>query len=68
MPYIFQTLVFAYCVKTDIQRGTGTVGYCAGRDGNGCHFDCNWQERDRNGFMATGRDGTGCDFHSRVPL
>ena len=47
---------------------SGTVGYCAGRDGNGFQFDCNSRERDGNGFISKGRDGTGYAFHSRVPL
>jgi len=38
---------------------SGTVGYCAGRDGIGFQFDCNSRERDGNGFISTGRDGTG---------
>ena len=56
MHYIFQTLVFAYCVETDMQCGTGTVSYCAGRDRNGFSFDVSLRERDRNGFISTGRD------------
>ena len=61
MPYIFQTLVFAYCVQRELHSAgrerSGTVGYIAGRDGNGFQFDCNSRERD--GMDLSQRDGTG---------
>ena len=72
MPYIFQTLVFAYCVQTELGytardgngRESGTIVCCAGRDGNGFQFDCN----SREWIYRDGTGGTGYDFHSRVPL
>ena len=68
MPYIFQTLRLCILRSQATQRGMGTVGYCAGQDGNCFQLDCNSRERDGNGFISAGRDGTGYDFHSRVPL
>ena len=47
---------------------SGTVGYCAGRDGNGFQFHCNSRKRDGNAFTATGRDMTGYDYFIPVSL
>ena len=74
--YIFQTLVFAYCVQRELatQRGTGMVGNGWILCGTGRELFSMWLQLAGTGrewiyHNGTGRDGsTGYDFHSRVLL